>query len=122
VFFDSLIGMAVASLAGMGIGGGGLLVIWLVLARHLPSQGAQGINLIFFLVSAAASLPIHLKKRTFPTRRLLFLTAAAIPGVFVGCHLASVLSENGARRAFGYFLLLSGGMQLYRWTKTRFFS
>ena len=30
----------------MGIGGGGLLVIWLVFVHHMPSPTAQGINLV----------------------------------------------------------------------------
>ncbi len=120
MLFDFLIAVLVACLAGMGVGGGGLLVIWLVLVRDLPSPTAQGINLVFFTVSALCSLPIHFRKRTFPVRRLLFLTASAIPGVLIGCHLASMLSEEAARRGFGYFLLLTGAVQLYRQIKTHF--
>ena len=119
---DFLISVLVASLAGMGIGGGGLLVIWLVLVREMPSQSAQAVNLVFFVVSAVCALPIHLKRRSLDAHRILFLTASAIPGVWVGCQLASVLPETAARRCFGYFLLLSGIMQAYRQIKAQFFS
>ena len=92
MIFDCFIGLLVAALAGMGIGGGGLLVIWLVLIKHLPSPTAQGINLLFFIISALCALPIHIKRRMT------------------------------ARRCFGYFLLLSGAMQGYRQIKAQFFS
>lgn len=122
MILDFLIAVLVACLAGMGVGGGGLLVIWLVLVRALPSPAAQGQNLLFFLVSAAFALPVHLRRRSLSAPALVFLTLAAVPGVFLGCHLASMLPEHLLRRGFGYFLLLSGGMQLYRQIKTRFFS
>lgn len=121
-FVNILIAVLIAALSGMGVGGGGLLVIWLVLTAGMPAPTAQGINLLFFVVSASAALPVHLRRRSLPTGYLLFLTAAAVPGVFVGCRLSSLLSEAHARQCFGYFLLLTGGMQLYRQIKTRYFS
>jgi len=119
---DCFIGLLVAALAGMGVGGGGLLVIWLVLIRHLSTPAAQGINLVFFIISALCALPIHIKRRTLSLRTILTMTVIALPGVWVGCQLASVLPEMTARRCFGYFLLLSGFMQGYRQIKAQFFS
>ena len=115
-----LLASLVAALSGMGVGGGGLLVIWLVLVMEMQSRTAQGINLLFFVVSALAALPIHLRRRTLSRKLLLFLCAAAIPGVFVGCRLAESLSEDTARRVFGWFLLGSGALQLYRRIRAHF--
>lgn len=111
---DFLIGTAIAALAGMGIGGGGLLVIWLVLIRGMPSTAAQGINLLFFILSAACALPVHRKRRILPRPLIGWLLLAAVPGVFLGCRLADCLSQDDARRCFGYFLLLSGLWQMLR--------
>ena len=111
---DFLIGAAVASLAGMGIGGGGLLVIWLVLVRRIPSAAAQGINLLFFTVSALCALPVHHKRRSLPRRQIGVLCAAAVPGVFLGSMLADMLSQETARQCFGYFLLITGLWQGFR--------
>ena len=122
MIFDCFIGLLIAALAGMGIGGGGLLVIWLVLIKHLPSPTAQGINLLFFIISALCALPIHIKRRTLSLRTILVMTSIALPGVWIGCQLAAVLPEMTARRCFGYFLLLSGAMQGYRQIKAQFFS
>lgn len=121
-YLDFAAAVFISALAGMGIGGGGLLVIWLVLLRHLPAPTAQGINLVFFVVCAVCALPIHIKKRTLPTRQILFLSGTALPGAVLGCLLASHIPALAARRCFGYFLLLSGIMQLYRQIKTQFFS
>ena len=122
VLLDFLIAVLIASLAGMGIGGGGLLVIWLVLVRCMPAQSAQAVNLVFFIVCAVCALPIHIRRRHLRARNILILTAAAIPGVWIGCQMASVLPDTAARRLFGYFLLLSGVIQGYRQIKAQFCS
>ena len=46
-FVNILIAVLIAALSGMGVGGGGLLVIWLVLTAGMPAPTAQGINLLF---------------------------------------------------------------------------
>ena len=48
VILQFLIGILIASLAGMGVGGGGLLVIWLIFIANMSAPTAQGINLVFF--------------------------------------------------------------------------
>lgn len=120
VILQFLIGILIASLAGMGVGGGGLLVIWLVFIANMSAPTAQGINLVFFIVSALCALPLHIKKRRLPWSKILFYTLTALPGAWIGCRLASVLPEMTARRCFGYFLLVSGTFQLYRQLKRNF--
>ena len=63
-----LLAVLIAALSGMGVGGGGLLVIWLVLIMDMPSRTAQGINLVFFVISALAALPVHLLRRLVAER------------------------------------------------------
>ena len=41
-----------SALSGMGVGGGGLFVIYLAFATDMPQLSAQGANLLFFLCSA----------------------------------------------------------------------
>ena len=55
-FSDSFsqIGGAISGLlSGLGIGGGTLLMVWMTGVAALPQQTAQGINLLYFLPSAA---------------------------------------------------------------------
>ena len=53
---DFFAGVLIASLAGMGIGGGGLLVLYLVFVKGAEQLGAQGLNLVFFICAAASSV------------------------------------------------------------------
>ncbi len=53
---ESVVGFITALLAGLGIGGGGLLVIYLVLWTNCEQLSAQGINLLFFLFSSASAM------------------------------------------------------------------
>ncbi len=113
------IAVSIAALAGMGIGGGGLLVIWLVLVCQMETQAAQGTNLLFFILSALAALPLHIKKRTIHWRLAIFLISCALPGTVLGAYLAGQLSTETARQCFGWFLLLSGTLSMLKLIKKR---
>ena len=103
-----------AVLSGMGVGGGGLLVLWLTFVSGWEIRAAQGMNLLFFSVSAASSLPLHLSRRSPDLREELLLLFSALPGVFLGCRLSAVLSGDILRRCFGWFLLAAGAFTLGR--------
>ena len=56
IWIDIAFTFVFAALAGMGIGSGGLLVLYLTLIRGTPQLSAQGFNLLFFLFSSGASV------------------------------------------------------------------
>ena len=114
VLLRFLIGTATAALSGMGVGGGGLLVLFLTLLCSTETPDAQRLNLLFFILSALSAAKYHLRHRTLPWGWMLFLTLCALPGVFLGVGIGQHLSADGARRCFGAFLLLSGASMLYR--------
>ena len=64
-----LAGTATGVLSGFGVGGGTLLLIYLTAFAGLPQEQAQGINLLYFLPAAAASLPAHAKNGFPPLLR-----------------------------------------------------
>ena len=55
LWIDILATLLVATLSGMGLGSGGLMVIYLTLIRHVSQLPAQGFNLLFFLFASASS-------------------------------------------------------------------
>lgn len=112
-----LIAAAAAALAGMGIGGGGLLVIWLTAGADMETQTAQGVNLLFFIVSALSALPYHLKKRRIPWRLTGLLVLSALPGAVCGSLAAAHLAQETARQVFGWFLILSSAVSLRKLLK-----
>lgn len=106
--FDFAVFTVIAALMGMGVGGGGLLVIWLTVLEDMPQLVAQGINLYYFIFASVASLPMHigLRKLDFKTVAL----PASLGAVFslLGCRLAMISSEMLVRRIFAVLLIVGG--------------
>ena len=106
------IALLIAALAGMGIGGGGLLVLWLVLVCGTDTRTAQGLNLLFFVISSLSALCVHRfagRRKRLPAQTG-FLLLFAIPGALLGCRLSAALPTGTVRVLFGWFLLLSGAL------------
>ena len=101
-------------LSGLGVGSAGLFVLYLTFALHMDQVSAQGINLIFFMLSAGASLLLHMGKRHIPWAVVGLLVVCAIPGSVLGTYLVSVLDRHLIRRLFGSMLIISGSMALFR--------
>ena len=83
-----LTGAATGVLSGMGIGGGTLLVIVLVELAHIEQRAAQGINLLYFLPVAAASLIAHIRSRRIRMRVFLLCAAAGTAAAVVSAYSA----------------------------------
>jgi uncharacterized membrane protein YfcA len=56
LWYDALAAFVCAILSGMGVGGGGLFLIYLSLVRHCDIFLARQLNLLCFLCGSAASL------------------------------------------------------------------
>lgn len=104
----------IAALSGMGVGGGGLFVIYLSLFTDTPQLLAQGINLLFFLLCAGASLIFHLQKRNIYFLAVAILAGAGIVGSLVGSSIAEHIDESILRKIFGAMLAISGIITLKR--------
>lgn len=104
----------IAALSGMGVGGGGLFVIYLSLFTDTPQLLAQGINLLFFLLCAGASLIFHLQKRNIYFLAVAILAGAGIVGSLVGSSIAEHINESILRKIFGAMLVISGIITLKR--------
>ena len=107
-------------LAGMGLGGGSLLILWLTLVLEIPTDMAAGINLLFFVPTAIIASLFRLKQGKLDFRRIL-------PALWAGMATAAVLtlvSQNWdtevLRKPFGLLLLATGIRELcYRPRKAR---
>ena len=60
-FFSILAVYAASVLGAMGLGGGSLLMLYLLFFTDLPQQEAQALNLFLFLPTAALSAVLHRK-------------------------------------------------------------
>lgn len=107
-----LAGLFCGILSGFGIGGGSLLMVWMTGVIALDQRSAQGINLLYFLPAALASLIFHFKnhmicKQAVPPAALCGCLTAALSSWF-----ASTISVHALRRCFGFFLILVGLSEL----------
>ncbi len=109
---DAIVAFIIAVLSGMGIGSGGFLVIYLSLAEGMPQLTAQGINLLFFLFSSAASLFLHMRKRRLFGGAILAMSAMGVLGSPLGSLAAAALPQGLLRKLFGAMLIISGLLAL----------
>ena len=103
-----------ATLSGMGVGGGGLLILYLTLIQKMPQAEAQGINLLFFLCASATAFAVNCQKRTFCFKDTLLLAASGALMTLPGALLAMEAEPGLLRKVFGGFLLFSGFLTLWR--------
>ena len=109
---DFLAAAAVAVLSGMGVGSGGLFVVYLTLVRGAPQADAQAVNLVFFIFASGAALILHLKKRKIDIIALLAVIISGIPFAYLGSYISGMTGNGILRFCFGVFLLVSAGAVL----------
>ena len=103
-----LAGLFSGIIGGMGLGGGGLLVIYLSLVCGVEQMIAQGANLSFFIISALASTLFNLKKKRIIWKTTLLISACGIAGALLGTLLAGTISPEMLRKIFGGMLIVAG--------------
>ena len=102
-----------AALSGMGVGGGGLLLIYLTLIEDMAQRQAQLYNLIFFLAASASSLILHTYRRCIRLPVVLWLALGGVAGAVIGSILSGVLGETVLGCILGAFLTLTGAVSLF---------
>lgn len=112
--FSFVIPVVLAMLSGMGLGGGGLFVIYLNTFSELPQLHMQAINLIFFIFAAGASLLIHLSRRKIYGRAVLVMTACGVVGSLIGSAAALGIDGDILGDIFGIMLICAGSYSFFR--------
>ena len=106
-------GLVCGVFSGLGIGGGTLLMVWMTAVMDMEQRMAQGINLLYFLPTAACALIFHIKNRLIRWRVVL---PAAITGCLSAAGaalLATSVDASLLRKLFGGFLILVGITELF---------
>ena len=106
------VGAASGLLASMGLGGGFILLIYMMLFTDLPQTGSQGINLMFFLPVVAVSVAVHIKNRLLDVKKALIMGGFGALAVPLGYLLAVNLQQDMLRRVFAVFLIAAGAKDL----------
>ena len=104
----------VAVLSGLGIGSGGLYLLYLTDVLGVGQYAAQGQNLAFFVLATLASSILHLRRGHVTLGELSPFLAAGLVGTLLGSFLTSVTPPALARRAFGGVMIAGGAVALFR--------
>ena len=107
-----IIGCVLGFLAGLGVGGGSLLILWLSLVVGLEHSAARAINLLFFIPTAIIASFFRWRQGKLDLKTVL-------PAILSGCVSAacfSLLSKqidtSLLRKLFGFLLLITGLKEL----------
>ena len=104
-FFAGLFG-------SMGMGGGGILVIFLALFTQLPQATVQGINLLFFIPIAMFSVICYQKHKLIKWNVVLPFAVAGVCASVFGAYISVNINDIWLKRAFGVLLLIMGIKEL----------
>ena len=109
-----LAGAAAGVLSGFGVGGGTLLLIYMTAFAGVDQHLAQGINLLYFLPTAATALPAHFKNGFVDKKTEGAPLPARPAGPPAGGGGAPAPGVGPPRRCFGGFLIVIGLRELFR--------
>lgn len=99
----------VGLLTGMLANGGGFLLVPLyLLVFGLTMRPAAGTSLAVIAGLSVPTVATHWAVGNIDWRIALLFAAGAVPGAFVGSHVAHELVEQTMRKAFGWFLVVFG--------------
>ncbi len=108
-----LVGTVLGFLAGLGIGGGSLLILWLTMVLQMDQTTARSINLLFFLPAALIACCFRWNQGAIPWKQIL-------PAILSGCLAAGIFSFVGAsldlnllKKLFGGLLIFTGLRELF---------
>lgn len=100
-----LAGLLAGIVSGMGIGGGAILIPVILWVTDVTQQQAQGVNLLYFLPTAAVALVTHVKNGSVETPVAKSLIWTGLLGAAAGALLALWLEGELLRKLFGGFSL-----------------
>jgi uncharacterized membrane protein YfcA len=103
-----------AGIAGsMGLGGGSVLIIYLTVFVGVEQLAAQGINLIFFLPTAAVAVFVYSKKRIIKWKKILPVMMLGVIGTVLTSFWVGHLNSHLIKKIFGLVIALYGFYELF---------
>ncbi len=113
------VALALAVLAGLGVGSGGIYILFLTEVLALPHEQATVGNLLFFVAALISAVCIHIRQKRLDYPFLLQILLFGAPGAYLGFLLSQNLPRTTLRIILGIFLILSGILALYSSKKSQ---
>ena len=105
-------GVASGVIAGMGMGGGTLLIPALTLLLGVAQRSAQGVNMLSFLPAAVIALVIHRRAGRLDVKKSIPAILSGIVGAVLGSLAAEWIREDTLKRVFGIFLMIMAAWEI----------
>ena len=103
-----LCGLGASIISAWGVGGGTLLLLVMTLFLGVDQRTAQGVNLLFFLPTAASALVCHARAGYLDKPTLKAAVPVAVIAALIGAWISNAVDVEVLRKPFGVYLLLSG--------------
>ncbi|MDE7390601.1 MAG: sulfite exporter TauE/SafE family protein [Lachnospiraceae bacterium] len=110
---SAIAGIASGIIGAMGMGGGGVLIIYLNLFTDTPQSTAQGINLLFFLPTAVLSVLYYSRKKLIEWKIAIPFALMGMLGTLLGCFLCGRFDNTILQKMFGVLLLIMGAIGIF---------
>lgn len=109
----AIAGLLLGYLAGLGVGGGSLLILWLTLVLGMDSTTARSVNLLFFIGAAGAVSLFRWKKGSLNIKRILPAILAGAASAALFSYFSLWLDVDQFRFLFGLLLLAIGIREVF---------
>lgn len=106
-------------LAGLGVGGGSLLVLWLTLIVGIDHPQARIINLMFFIPAAIISSIFRWKQGSLNFKKVIPAILAGSIAAAGFSWLTRYLELDILKKLFGGLLLIAGTKELFYKQKSK---
>lgn len=103
-----LAGLVSGFIGALGLGGGGVLLMYLTLFTDLSQRQAGGINLLFFLPVGLVAVIIHTIKKQIEWKTVFKMWLGGAAGVAVGTLLAHKMNTDILSKIFAAALIVFG--------------
>ncbi len=108
-----IVGTLLGFLAGLGVGGGSLLILWLTTVLSVPYPQARIMNLLFFLPSALTASIFQLRKGTVSIKKILPAVIAGSIAAILLYFIGRSIDTRWIQKGFGVLLLITGLRELF---------
>lgn len=112
-FITLPVAIVLGFLAGLGVGGGSLLILWLTMVVGMEYTDARTINLLFFLPSAFIATLFRQKQGSVDFRKILPAVICGCVTAFLFCYVGQWIDTKLLKKLFGGLLLFTGLRELF---------
>ena len=110
---EVIFGVISGSVAGMGMGGGTILILLLNIFGNIGQHMIQGVNLVFFVPTSIVAIYMNIKHKVIDYKISKNLIFFGIIGAICGSLLSFKMNAQRLKKYFGIFLIMIAIFQIY---------